>query len=110
MSIQTSRSLRPLLIGSLVVLSVACRSNDDRSNVVDTTSTPPQTTARSAPSAPTPTPTPGIMPDNRPSSADLNRDERMPVAGRDDFRDDSIELGMGGAGGAHGGTGGSHHH
>jgi len=105
MSIQTSQSLRPLLIGSLVVLSVACRSDADRSNAVDTTNTPSET-ARSAPA-----PTPGTMPSQRPSSSELNRDERMPVAGRDDVRDDSIDLGAGGSTGTggSGGTGGSHH-
>jgi hypothetical protein len=109
-SIQTSRSLRPVLIGSLIVLSLACRNKDDRSNAVDTTNTPPET-ATSAPSARTPsTPTPsaptaGALPDKRPGSTDPKADERMPVAGRDDFRNDAIELGGGGAGGA----GGSHH-
>jgi len=100
MSIQASRSLPPLLIGSLLVLSLACRSKDEPSNVTDTTSTPPQT-ATSAPKAPTP----GALPDKRQGSADLTADERMPVAGREDLRNDSIELGSGGGGGA----GGSHH-
>ena len=105
MSIQTSRSLRPLLIGSLVVLSVACRSNADRSNAIDTTNTVPET-ARSAPT----TSTPGALPEQRPSAAELNRDERMPVAGRDDMRDDSIELGAGGSTGMGGSGGGSGKH
>jgi hypothetical protein len=106
MSIQTSRSLRPLLIGSLVALSVACRSDADRSNAVDTTTTPSDT-ARSTPTSPTP----GTMPSQRPSSAELNRDDRMPVTGRDDMRDDSIGLGTGGSTGmgGSGGSGGSHH-
>jgi hypothetical protein len=113
-----SRSMQPLLIGSVVLLSFACRQ-DSSTNPSDTTgtegargsqySTPPSTT------------------DQRPNSPELGRsqmdrdqmnrddmsgaaqraDERMPVAGRDD----AIELGTGGSGGASGmgGSGGSHH-
>jgi hypothetical protein len=101
MSIQSSRSLGPLLIGSLVVLSAACR-RDDRSNMVDTTS-PSSETARSSESPALP----GAMPGDRPSSTDLNPDERMPVAGRDDM----IDLGAGGSTGmgGSGGSAGSHH-
>ena len=110
MSIQASRSLPPLLIGSLLVLSLACRSKDDPSNVTDTTSSPPQT-ATSAPSTPTPSaPTPGAMPDKRPGSVDLKADDRMPVAGREDLRNDSIELGAGGSTGMGGSGGGSGKH
>jgi hypothetical protein len=96
-----------LLIGSLVVLSFACRNADDRSNSMDTTN-PTSETARSTDLSP---PAPKAMPDQRPSSAELNPDERMPVAGRDN----AIELGSGGATGVGGssgwgGNGGSHHH
>jgi hypothetical protein len=108
MSTHSSRWRQPLLIGSLVVLSVACRRDDDRSNIVETTNAPPET-ARNIESMPAP---PRAMPDNQPSSAqpssaELGADERMPVAGRDD----SIELGAGGHGGATGmgGSAGSHH-
>jgi len=113
MSTHTSRWRQPLLIGSLVVLSVACRRDDDRSNIVETTNAPPET-ARNIESMPAP---PRAMPDNQPSfaqpssaqpsSAELGADERMPVAGRDD----NIELGAGGHGGATGmgGSAGSHH-
>lgn len=105
MSIYCSRSLRPLLIGSLVVLSVACRRDDDRTNMTDPANSASET-SRSTETAPAPR----TMQDPRPNSADMNRDERMPVAGRDD----AIELGaggktgMGGSGGW-GGHGGSHH-
>jgi len=110
MSTHSSRWRQPLLIGSLVVLSVACRRDDDRSNLVETTNAPPAT-ARDIESMPAP---PRAMPDNQPSfqpsSADLSADERMPVAGRDD----TIELGAGGHTGMGGSTGkggsaGSHH-
>jgi hypothetical protein len=106
MSIPSSRSLRPLLIGSLVVLSVACRRDDDRSNATDPANNSTSGTTRSTEMAPAP----GTMQDLRPGSADLNSNERMPVAGRDE----AIELGaggkhgMGGSGGW-GGSGGSHH-
>jgi hypothetical protein len=101
-----SRSLRPLLIGSLVVLAAACRRDDDPSKTTDTTSAVPAT-ARSSETAPMPS----AMPDPRVGAADLNPDERMPVAGRDE----AIELGAGGSTGAggsggHGGSAGSHHH
>jgi len=113
--IQFSRSMQPLLIGSVVLLSIACR--DDRSGPSDTT---PAETARSTqPSTP-----PSSAIEQRPNSPELGRsqidreqmnrddmsgtqprmDERMPVAGRDD----AIELGNGGSGGKSG-MGGSHH-
>jgi hypothetical protein len=119
--IQFSHSMQPLLIGSVVLLSLACR--DDRSSPSDTTT--PSTTARS--SQPSTPPSSGI--EQRPNSPELGRnqidreqmdreqmnrddmsgtqprmDERMPVAGRDD----AIELGNGGGGGKSG-AGGSHH-
>ena len=102
MSIHLSRSLRPLLIGSLVLLSLACRSDADRSNTVD-----PATSTPAARNSESPV-LPSTMPDQRPGSADLNRDERMPVAGRDE----AIELGAGGTTGmgGSGGRGGSSHH
>jgi hypothetical protein len=106
MSMHFARSLQPLLLGSLIALSFACRRDNDRSNNMDTTSPTPET----ARSADLPPPAPRAMPDQRPSSTDLNPDERMPVAGRDD----AIELGSGGATGTggskgSGGSGGSHH-
>jgi len=102
MSIHFSRSLRPLLIGSMVLLSLACRRDADRSNTMDRGD--PSPAARNSESAPLPS----TMPDQRPGSADLNPDERRPVAGRDD----SVELGAGGATGmgGSGGRGGSSHH
>jgi hypothetical protein len=108
---QFSRSMQPLLIGSVVLLSIACRQ-DDRSSPSNTT---PSETARSTQNAMPPS----AGPEQRPSATDLgrsqvdrdqmnrddmNREERMPVAGRDDL----IELGNGGTGGKSG-TGGSHH-
>jgi hypothetical protein len=112
-----SRSMQPLLIGSVVLLSIACRQ-DSSSNPSDTTgsesatgsqySTPPSTTDQRP-----------IAPELGRSQVDrdqMNRDdmsgtqrmeERMPVAGRDE----AIELGNGGSGGSNGmgGSSGSHH-
>lgn len=107
--IQFSRSMQPLLIGSVVLLSIACRQ-DERSNPSDTS---PSQSARSS----------QTTTEQRPNSPELGRsqidrdqmnrddmsgtprmDERMPVAGRDD----AIELGNGGGGGKSG-AGGSHH-
>ena len=115
--IQFSRSMQPLLIGSVVLLSIACRQ-DDRSNPGSTT-TPSDSTRSSQYSTP---PSTGTT-EQRPNSPELGRsqvdrdqmnrddmsgtqrmEERMPVAGRDD----AIELGNGGSGGKSG-TGGSHH-
>jgi hypothetical protein len=119
--IQFSRSMQPLLIGSVVLLSLACRQ-DERSNPSDTTGS--ESARGSQNSQYTPPPSTGT--EQRPSSPDLGRsqvdrdqmnrndtsgtqrmEERMPVAGRDD----AIELGNGGTGGKSGknGTGGSHH-
>jgi hypothetical protein len=115
--IQFSRSMQPLLIGSVVLLSIACRQ-DDRSNPSDTS---PSQSARSTQT----TTTPSTTTEQRPNSPELGRsqidrdqmirddmsgstraDERMPVTGRDD----AIELSHGGTGGKSGtGTGGSHH-
>jgi len=113
--IQFSRSMQPLLIGSVVLLSLACRQ-DDRSNPSATT---PETGRSSENSQYAPPPSAGTQ--ERSGSTDLSRNqatrdqmngddmnrERMPVAGRDD----AIELGNGGSSGMGGksGTGGSHH-
>lgn len=115
--IQFSRSMQPLLIGSVVLLSIACRQ-DNRTNPSDTTASE---TARSSQST-----TPSTGTEQRPNSPDLGRsqmdreqmnrddmsgsqrmDERMPVAGRDD----TIDLNTGGTGGKSGmgGSGGTHH-
>jgi hypothetical protein len=111
---QFTRSMQPLLIGSVVLLSLACRQ-DDRSNPSSTT---PSETARSSQTAMPQS----AGPEDRPSTTelgrsqmnrdqinrdDMNREERMPVAGRDE----AIELGNAGTGGKSGktGTGGSHH-
>jgi hypothetical protein len=102
MSIQFSRSLRPLLIGSLVLASFACRRDADRSNSVDPASSTPAARNSESPVLPS------TMPDQRPGSTDLDRNERRPVAGRDDM----VELGNGGSTGmgGSGGWGGSSHH
>ena len=113
--IQFSRSMQPLLIGSVVLLSLACRQ-DERSNPSDTSpsqsargsqySTPPSTGAEARPNSPE-------LGRGQVDRDQMNRDdmsgsprmeERMPVAGRDD----AIELGNGGGGGKSG-SGGSHH-
>ena len=107
--IQFSRSMQPLLIGSVVLLSLACRQDD---HSIPTETSPGQSARNIQTEMP-----PSAGPEERPSSTDLNRpksnpddmslEERMPVAGHDD----TIDLSSGGAGGKSGmgGSGGAHH-
>jgi len=122
MAIHVLPSLRPVLFGSMLLMSTACR-RAERSDAVDTTTpTRDTTSSRSAPAA-----TPPGDPQERihvtgrdddPSSfkrqgQEQNREERIHVTGRDDElqlgRDDD-ELPLGGMGGktGMGGSGSSH--
>jgi hypothetical protein len=102
MSNQFQLSIRPVLVGTIVLLLGACRT-DERSNTIDTT-TPPQDTQSSQN-------VPPLVPPELPSSVERERIlrenaenmepyERMPVSGRDD----AMELGNGGSSAGSSGT------
>lgn len=106
MAIPVSPSIRPVLLGSMVLLMSAACQRAERSDDVDTTAAPQDTTGSQTPSAPAPSQYPLSLERER---QDQERIERVPVAGKDDEKiaeDDEMELGAGGKGGT-GGTGGS---
>jgi hypothetical protein len=128
--------LRPVLLGSMLLLmSAACR-RAERPDVIDTTAPPQDTTTSQSAPAPAPTQYPGVSEpgpqeqqspervhvtgrDIDPSSIqrvppEQQNPEAIHVTGRDDEltgTDEDMQLGSGGAGGSGGmgGSGGSHH-